>query len=65
MASLSRQGVLFAEQVRREVGIPTAAVGLIAEPQQANDIIQKSTLRFGVGEHGLRAKFLAALQAHT
>lgn len=31
--------VPFAEQVRREVDIPTAAVGLITEPQQANDIL--------------------------
>ena len=31
--------VPFAERVRKEAGIPTAAVGLITEPQQANDII--------------------------
>jgi 2,4-dienoyl-CoA reductase-like NADH-dependent reductase (Old Yellow Enzyme family) len=31
--------VPFAEQVRREAGIPTAAVGLITEAQQANAII--------------------------
>lgn len=29
----------FAERVRKETGVPTAAVGLITEPQQANDII--------------------------
>lgn len=33
--------VPFAEQVRREAGVPTAAVGLITEPQQANDIVKK------------------------
>ena len=33
--------VPFAERVRKEAGIPTAAVGLITEPQQANDIISK------------------------
>ncbi|HEU5380947.1 MAG TPA: NADH:flavin oxidoreductase/NADH oxidase [Ktedonobacteraceae bacterium] len=31
--------VPFAEQVRREADIPTAAVGLITEPQQANNIL--------------------------
>lgn len=31
--------VPFAEQVRREVDIPTIAVGLITEPQQAEDIL--------------------------
>lgn len=31
--------VPFAEQVRREADIPTAAVGLITEPEQANAII--------------------------
>jgi 2,4-dienoyl-CoA reductase-like NADH-dependent reductase (Old Yellow Enzyme family) len=29
----------FAERVRREIGVPTIAVGLISEPQHANDII--------------------------
>lgn len=29
----------FAAQIRREAGIPTAAVGLITEPEQANEII--------------------------
>ena len=32
--------VPFAEQIRRESGVPTAAVGLITEPEQANDIVQ-------------------------
>ncbi|HLG62621.1 MAG TPA: NADH:flavin oxidoreductase/NADH oxidase [Ktedonosporobacter sp.] len=31
--------VPFAEQIRREADMPTAAVGLITQPQQANDII--------------------------
>jgi len=31
--------VPFAERIRREAGIPTAAVGLITEPVQANEII--------------------------
>ena len=31
----------FAERIRREVGIPTVAVGLITEPQQAEDILQQ------------------------
>ncbi len=31
--------VPFAEQIRRESGIATAAVGLITEPEQANEII--------------------------
>ena len=33
--------VPFAERVRKEAGVPTAAVGLITEPVQANDIIAK------------------------
>jgi 2,4-dienoyl-CoA reductase-like NADH-dependent reductase (Old Yellow Enzyme family) len=32
--------VKFAEQIRREVGLATAAVGLITEPQQADEIIR-------------------------
>jgi len=32
--------VPFAEQVRREAGVPTAAVGLITEPEQANEIVE-------------------------
>jgi 2,4-dienoyl-CoA reductase-like NADH-dependent reductase (Old Yellow Enzyme family) len=32
--------VPFAEQIRREAGIPTAAVGMITEPAQADAIIQ-------------------------
>ncbi len=32
--------VPFAAQIRRESGIPTAAVGLITEPEQANTILQ-------------------------
>lgn len=32
--------VQFAERIRREAGIATAAVGLITEPEQANKIIQ-------------------------
>lgn len=31
--------VSFAERIRQEVGLPTIAVGLITEPQQAEDII--------------------------
>ena len=31
--------VPFAERVRKEAGVPTAAVGLITEPTQANDIV--------------------------
>jgi len=31
--------VPFAERVRKETGVPTAAVGLITAPEQANDII--------------------------
>ena len=33
--------VPFAERVRKEAGVPTAAVGLITEAQQANEIIAK------------------------
>ena len=33
--------VPFAELIRKEAGIPTSAVGLITQPQQANDIILK------------------------
>jgi 2,4-dienoyl-CoA reductase-like NADH-dependent reductase (Old Yellow Enzyme family) len=33
--------VPFAERIRKEAGIRTAAVGLITEPQQADEIIQK------------------------
>ncbi|MGA7242589.1 MAG: NADH:flavin oxidoreductase/NADH oxidase [Terracidiphilus sp.] len=33
--------VPFAARIRREAGIPTAAVGMITEPQQANDIIAR------------------------
>ena len=29
----------FAERVRKQAGVPTAAVGLITEPQQADDIV--------------------------
>ena len=32
--------VPFAERIRREAGLPTAAVGLITEPAQADDIIR-------------------------
>jgi 2,4-dienoyl-CoA reductase-like NADH-dependent reductase (Old Yellow Enzyme family) len=32
--------VAFAEQIRREAGIPTAAIGLITDPEQANAIIR-------------------------
>ncbi len=32
--------VPFAEQIRRETGIPTGAVGLITDAHQANDIVQ-------------------------
>ncbi len=31
--------VPFAARIRKEAGIPTAAVGMITQPQQANDII--------------------------
>ena len=31
--------VPFAERVRKQAGVPTAAVGLITEPQQADDIV--------------------------
>lgn len=31
--------VQFADRIRREAGIPTAAVGLITDPQQANEIL--------------------------
>ena len=30
----------FAERIRREAGIPTGAVGLITEPQQAEAIVR-------------------------
>lgn len=33
--------VPFAAQIRREAGIPTAAVGMISEPAQADEIIRK------------------------
>ncbi|PTY07396.1 oxidoreductase [Opitutaceae bacterium EW11] len=33
--------VLFAERIRREVGLPTAAVGLISEPEQAEEIVHR------------------------
>jgi 2,4-dienoyl-CoA reductase-like NADH-dependent reductase (Old Yellow Enzyme family) len=33
--------VPFAERVRKEAGVPTAAVGLITEPTQANEIVKK------------------------
>lgn len=33
--------VPFAETIKREVGLPTIAVGLITEPEQAEDIVQK------------------------
>ncbi len=32
--------VPFAERIKREVGIPTGAVGMITEPQQADEIIR-------------------------
>ncbi len=34
--------VPFAQQIRHETGIATAAIGLITEPRQANDIIQSN-----------------------
>lgn len=33
--------VAFAEAIRREAGIPTAAVGMITEPKQADEIIRE------------------------
>ena len=33
--------VTFAERIRREVGIPTAAVGLITAPTQADEIVRQ------------------------
>ena len=33
--------VPFAERIRREVGIPTGAVGLITEPRQADEIVSR------------------------
>ncbi|GAB1488028.1 NADH:flavin oxidoreductase/NADH oxidase [Opitutaceae bacterium] len=33
--------VPFAEQIRRQTGLPTAAVGLITDPAQANAIVQE------------------------
>ena len=38
--------VPFAEQVRREAGIPTWAVGMIYQPQQAEDIITEGKADF-------------------
>ena len=38
--------VPFAERVRREAGIPTMAVGLITEPQQAEDILSQGQADF-------------------
>ncbi len=35
--------VRFAERIRREAGIATAAVGMITEPAQANEIIRKGS----------------------
>ena len=40
--------VPFAARIRSEAGIPTAAVGLITEPAQANDIIAERRGRPGV-----------------
>ena len=37
--------VPFAARMRKEAGIPTAAVGMITEPQQANDIIANGDRR--------------------
>jgi 2,4-dienoyl-CoA reductase-like NADH-dependent reductase (Old Yellow Enzyme family) len=34
--------VPFAAEIRRQVGIATAAVGMITEPKQAEEILQKS-----------------------
>jgi len=31
----------FAERVRREAGVPTAAVGMITDPHQANEIVEQ------------------------
>lgn len=38
--------VPFAEQIRREAAIPTMAVGLITEPQQAEDILTRGQADF-------------------
>src|SRR5436305_10689178 len=36
--------VPFAERIRREAGIATAAVGLITEPKQADDIVDRKSV---------------------
>jgi 2,4-dienoyl-CoA reductase-like NADH-dependent reductase (Old Yellow Enzyme family) len=38
--------VPFAEEIRRDVGMPTMAVGLITEPQQAEDILARGQADF-------------------
>ncbi|MEP9380466.1 NADH:flavin oxidoreductase/NADH oxidase [Aquabacter sp. CN5-332] len=38
--------VPFAEQIRREAGLPTMAVGLITQPQQAEDILKNGQADF-------------------
>ena len=36
----------FAERIRREIGVPTVAVGLITEPEQAEEIIASGRADF-------------------
>ena len=38
---MASEAARFAERIRKEAGIPTAAVGLITQPMQANEIILK------------------------
>lgn len=57
--------VRFAEEIRREAGIPTAAVGLITEPQEALDIVQQGRAdAVLIGREALRDPSWAHRAAH-
>jgi 2,4-dienoyl-CoA reductase-like NADH-dependent reductase (Old Yellow Enzyme family) len=58
--------VPFATQIRREAGIPTAAIGLITEAQQANNIIRDQQADFiFLARELLRHPYWPLQAAHT
>lgn len=57
--------VPFAERIRREVGIPTGAVGLITEPEQADEIIRSGKADLVLlGRELLRNPYFPLAAAH-
>jgi len=57
--------VPFAERIRREAGIPTGAVGLITQPDQANQILQEGRADVVIlGRELLRNPYFPLAAAH-